>query len=74
MSLPKRYISFARIILIFFRAYAPDLVIRVIVCGISGYHNEVPPSMSDEKCGMTSGNLNFITPVHLFVSVFDVSQ
>ena len=38
-------------------AYSQDLVIRVIVYGISGYYSDVPLSMWDKKFEITNGIL-----------------
>lgn len=44
-------------------AYTEDLVIRVIIYGISGYHNDVPSGVQDKTYEITNGILNFITTV-----------
>ena len=41
-------------------AYA-HLVIRVIVYGISRFHNGVPLNVCDKSCERSSGTLNFLT-------------
>ena len=38
-------------------AYSQDLVIHVIVYGISGYYSDVPLSMWDKKFEITNGIL-----------------
>ena len=43
-------------------SYTQDLVILVIVYGISGFHNNVLLSVWDKNHEITNGTLNFITP------------
>ena len=46
-------------------AYAQDLVIRVIVYGILGYHNDGLLSVWYKKFEITDSTLNFITLVKM---------
>ena len=39
----------------------PHLVIRVIVYGISRFHNGVPLNVCDKSCERSCGTLNFLT-------------
>ena len=42
-------------------AYAPYLVVRIILHGICEYRNDVPASVRDKKFEITNGTLNFHT-------------
>ena len=42
-------------------AYAPYLVVRIILHGIFEYRNDVPASVRDKKFEITNGTLNFHT-------------
>ena len=47
--------------------YAPDLVVHIVVYGISVYHivHDFPLSVWDKKYEITSDTLNFITHVEI---------
>lgn len=46
-------------------AYAQDLVIRVTVYGILGYHDDVPLSVWNKKFEITNGTHNFVTLIKM---------
>ena len=46
-------------------AHAQDLVIRVTVYGILGYHDDVPLSVWNKKFEITNGTHNFVTLIKI---------